>query len=470
VTAANPLLPEAWPPAESWRADDIGSRCPLTGYRWQERDDPMWSGLFDGDSYAAWSSITQVRRMSETGVAYAPKKALARTQAEAVAAVVSANGGLTRLRMASVVHLWRTVTLPQWAALSGSSRAAEWSSFEALPLFQSGLVDAGQVRAPGVGTWAPSANTGLARPGDERVWNRQVSPRLGWTQWLAVSAGFPWSSGRGAGSDRHNVLATELGLRLMEAGEVSAVLPEGLCDVGVLAGLAPGTRSTGTADMAMVRPDGARISVEVTCNAGEAEKMGAKIRKWVRALGEPNPLARAAGVVFLVAPRRPSSSAPAALRRLVMRRVAAEVADQGVPDRVARRIGVASWREWFPSDRLASREFFDLSVAVLRTTVFGTREWVRESWSCPAPAWGPDTSDQDALSSVGEQTRVVAGIPRWFRDAGPEPLLAGLLLRAAGRSSFPSRTRPDGMPGRPVGFGWGAAGPAGAPLALANRL
>jgi len=469
---ATTLVAEAWPPTAAWDAKDVGSRCAQPSHTWWNRPDPMWSTLFDQDSYAAWSSAAGLRRNVAADVALAPAKALSRTRDEAVDAVLSPRGSLTRWRMLSAAHLFRTLTLPQWAALVGSPRAVSWTSFEALPLFQAGLVDVGHLRAPGVGAWAPGVDTGLVRPADTTVWDARVAPALPWTTWLAVSGGAGWSGGRGLGSDRHNVLATELALRLMEIADVSAVLPEALCDVGVLAGLEPGARATGTADLAMVRPDGARIGVEVTCNPGDGDKLGKKIMKWVRAMSEPTPQARALGVVFLIAPRNPGTAAPGALRRSVMRAIARHLHDGFVAADVASRIGVATWREWFPQAGMVSQEFFDQSVAVWSPGALGAPgTWARQSWSGATPAWAPRPEDRHALGSVTEHTRVIAGLPRWFRESGPEPLLAALLMSAAGRASFPQRPRPGAPRDRaPVGLGWGAASPAKAPHALTNRL
>ena len=58
----------------------------------------------------------------------------------------------------------------------------------------------------------------MYRPAHTKVFDTVLSPRLTFPEWVAVTGGQPWSSA--SQFDRHNLLAAELGLRLLEYADV----------------------------------------------------------------------------------------------------------------------------------------------------------------------------------------------------------------------------------------------------------
>ena len=434
----------------------------MESLRWWERQDPYWDGLYDYNPNVAWSPIAQVRRVAEEKTAHVAKALLRRTPEEALEAIKDELAFLTHLRLMSAAHLFRTLSMEQFATIGGSRIAKRWTSYQVLPLYQAGLIDMGTVRHPAMMRWTADVDTGLVRPAKPNVWDRELAPWLPWTMWLSVTGGVPWTYGRGQGSDRHNVLTTELGLRMMEAGEIAMLLPEALCDVAGLAGLPPKTRSTGTADAAMIREDGARIAIEMTATHGDRGKMAMKINKWISALSENNDQARNLSVIFLCAAQDPTSAKPASLRRQVMKTIAACVGETYATDHVASRIGVANWREWFPGKGLLSQEFLDYSVSVYHPG----QGWSRESWADGKSPWGPTAQESEMLQGAIKQCGTLAGIPLWFRDRKPAQPLAGLLMRGAQKTSFPTKSTTTTT----VGVATGAVAAAQPPRALSNRL
>lgn len=94
------------------------------------------------------------------------------------------------------------------------------------------------------------------RPGSPEVFEELIAPHLTWPERLSVTGGPKWSN-TGL-HDRHNVLATELGLRAAEHLRLGAVLGEKYATVDLLAASGQGKEIAETyyrrADGVLIRP------------------------------------------------------------------------------------------------------------------------------------------------------------------------------------------------------------------------
>lgn len=162
----------------------------------------------------------------------------------------------------------------------------------------------------------------LLRPTKPGELLHKIERQMSYAEWLSTSAGMPFDSDRQFA--RHNVLATELGLRMAEFGNVGTALGEKLSSMAMLAytGVRDPVPTTGTAggsDLTLVRTDGLRIAVEVTASV-HGGWFSEKVERLVRILHH-RPLARTGlCVLFVVAPRRETvSQAPREVLRKVSR-------------------------------------------------------------------------------------------------------------------------------------------------------
>jgi hypothetical protein len=176
-----------------------------------------------------------------------------------------------------------------------------------------------------------------------------IEERLRPLEQVAITGGGTCAGGRT--HVRHNVLATEFGLRASEyLPGVVAVMGERHSSVDALAGSGVGLAPISTAraaDMTLVCADGRRIVIEVTATAGT--NFRSKVDHWIEAMNDPKRSFAATGltVIFVLAPKPGQQYKKAS--DAVRRRAHAAVLDAarrrdlgvGVPSRL--RIGIADW-------------------------------------------------------------------------------------------------------------------------------
>jgi hypothetical protein len=234
--------------------------------------------------------------------------------------------------------------------------------------------------------------------------------------------------------DRHNVLATELALRWAEYADIGTVLGERFSTHDLLAGTGLGRDeipSEASADFTVVRPDGMRIAVELTAHATRG--LSGKIRRWVRLLHERPFETSGLCVVFVAAPHPQllADSKGRRARTAIYKQINAARKEfpgrQG--DRVAERIGVASWREWFPAPGHVTEAF--LAMQVDRPT--GRDENVWEPCDMLDPAGRPfqPAEDFDA-TAVFDNSALLGQTPCWLREKYTPPQLWEMMLEKAG--------------------------------------
>ncbi|GAB3176027.1 hypothetical protein GCM10027059_50260 [Myceligenerans halotolerans] len=430
---------------------------PAAGFALTERLDPFWDGVWPGGSTGVWVSAGDARRQSDAGVARLPwflrgtrddGLSFMRARAAARRAMVLAGLG--------AVDQWRTMTTEQLAAMtrftSLASRANPWLRTG----FSAGVLDVGAFGTP-LPQGQDDPRRRLVRPAQSAVFDREVAPWLRFEELVSVTGGIPWDARRQF--DRHNILATELGLRVAELCDIGTVLGEKLSTLDLLLQLPPGATTprsrAQSADLTIVRRDGLRIAVEITASANR--NLRRKVERWARTLSR-NPLAASGLVVLFVVcpPPQPEGDVVRGGRsqpvlNAVLREVAA--AARRFPgtatDRVAARIAVARWQEWFPG----AREVADGVRGLLATRPTGPPSAAGDGES---RLWEAvpllDTGavpfmphERSSMTAVIDNASLLGGTPRWLRhwDSAPDLASHRLAMLAPGsRSIAGDRSRP----------------------------
>ncbi len=421
------------PPVDAWRLAELRSACGDEALAAPARFDPYWGGMWSGGSSATWVSHGLARLQHASGLGAFPDEmvadrgeALDRFMHQASKSTYTLND---RLSFLGVVHGWRTCNAQQVAAMIGNASLAKPTSKVATAAFASGLVD---LAAPSLLRRGPVFGPeSLYRPGRVEAFE-SLNERLTWAEWLSVTGGQAWTSG--GQFDRHNLLATELGLRLAEYTEVGTVLGERFSTVDLLTGSGVGRAEVRgdrrTADMVVVRGDGMRVAVEVTATV--SPYFDSKVERWARLLAESPFPATGLTVVFLVAQpvddvdaTRLRSKTYQAVMRAVRKHPGVSV------DPTALRIGVATWREWFPSAHTASEAF--LTLRAHRPVDGWSDADFLDPGSVPFAA-----ADPALMRAVFDNASMLGQTPYWLREPSRAPSLAPELLAANGLAAVPA--------------------------------
>lgn len=324
------------------------------------------------------------------------------------------------LAVLASLMMWRTASVEQVGALVGRT---EWASertmgkpgmpFVGQALFRSGLVQRGLISS------ARDRIPLLLRP-DVRSRFDDLSDRLSMAELMAVTGGIPWSSG--SQFDRHNLIGTELALRVAQwCPGAAMVLGETLSKVGLMVPGA-GAGSSRSADMTIIRKDGLKIAVEVTASTGEST--AAKIRRWADALvaDQSNSL-----VVLFVEAAHPDDERGTGgyLRNKIMRASRADI--DVVAAKVIDRMFVARWSDWFPGPGMASPDFAVLPAGALDED--GSRVDLLDPASQPA-----GSVDREAAATLLSAGHSLLGVPYAMRNpkrAGEVDQVASSIVRSA---------------------------------------
>ena len=438
------------------------SRTPMHPRRAALRADPFWASMWRTGSTGDWYSVDDFRGLAAAEFVVAPTW-LRMSPESARERVLSVRHRESVYRVIAALDQWRTMSVEQIEALTDISKFAAGEHSLLSAMWNAGLVELCLM-----GSWfqpGPRQRDGfLVRPTKPGPVLRELEDRMSYPEWLSTTAGMPFDSDRQFA--RHNVLATELGLRMAEFGNVGTVLGEKLSSMAMLAyaGVGdpvPTSGASGGSDLTLVRTDGLRIAVEVTASV-TGGWIYDKVERLVRILNH-RPLERTGlCVLFVVAPRRESASqAP----REVLRKVKQDIqkAVRAYPgkhsDPTAARIGVASWADLFPDGTSATHDLRKLPVE--RPTGPGylgdpdaENVWERAHFLDAASV--PFTpADAQMMSAVMGNAAGLRGVPHMLRTGHQRPDIAERATASAGFSDVVRAGSPRG-----------AAGPAGLPTRL----
>ncbi len=395
--------------------DELPSRNDKTLTGAHQRMDPYHGGVWGAGSQAAWLSLEDGQRMAAAGHGRISARDLAMTDNEALA--ILSTPGLSRTKMLTVlaaVLMWRTSSREQLEAITGisgrqlsRSLAAGWTL---------GLLSRGQIISL------------LQRQNMPELWRvgrksdlRQLMPLMSSQEWALVTAGQRWAVG--SQYDRHNLIATELALRVAEYCPAAAVLGEHLGSTSLMTS---GTVTSGKyADAVLVRADGGLVAVEVT--ASSSRNSMRKVASWMQLLTSTE--GRHLAVLFVDASRPDDSGAGEALSDAILKAVATTpgVYQSGATGRIL----LARWRDWFPTLHGANRTFPTLP-AVAPTGPAGDR-WQDVNVLDP---FSVDLAVRPGADVMLEQLTSLYGIPAWQR-LGPGLDLSADLLVEAGMAGHP---------------------------------
>ena len=423
-------------PSGTVKLAELPSACPTPGYGAADRADLFWAGVRSvstGQVALSWISRTSIERYRSAGV----KQVI--QLGDQAAALDRVCGRRRRLDALGAIHLWRTVSSEQIAAiidspLTGSSRSVDLRTLLAAGLVQRGTAFAGTRRGIVTDLWRPDI---LAR-------SIRFEDRLSYAEWLGVYAGQEWSWGAQAGW--HNLLATELSLRVAELTPIGTVLGE------LLAGerqLCPDNgkleRSRRSADAVWVRPDGLRIVVEATATATASLRQ--RVDRWIEALLADDERSTVVLFVDVSDPDNHQSRPDLLMRRVLLN--AATATPERVAAGIAERLCFARYRDWFPGPGLVHPSFLGLRVE--RPTGRPSARSADITGGRPRPRWEHvDLLDPYAVPFAPEDPEAALapivhagnlyGVPYWLRGPGLD--LDGVVRRLAGFPP-PARLAPE---------------------------
>lgn len=418
------------------------------------RHDPYWDELWPWNSSASWSmGYTERWHHERNGRRVNAKFLLA--EKEALRKLTANRGRSRRLAAWSVLHSYRTVSSEQLAAFTGNLSMLDPHSAVLAPSFALDLIDIGFYATPWGREPGPQRRDLLFRPSSTDVFDKLIEPTLTGPEWLTVTGGQRWTSG--GQYDRHNLLATELLLRLAEYAPIGAVLGEKYSTVDLLAGSGLGKKvrkpDNRSADGTMVRQDGLRVAFEVTANASRG--LESKVRRWAQIISE-RPLEASGLVVVFVAAGHPDRTRGKNARRAVYEtvgRVLREFPGTG-PDSPAARIGCASWTDWFPARHHISDLFLRLEADFATGSGSGASKWMPLGLLDEYAFTPWKTFDARA---VIDNAPLIAATPHWMREGDHTHLIGSPMDRAGVTVPHPAPANPKLAKGRPLGAGVGRA-------------
>lgn len=393
--------------AQSFRA----TAMPMT-----ERVDPFWDNAFHlGEQSVEWLNgpalkhyrdarpdLWKIRSSLDMQDDYALRAATAGRNRQGVVAVLSA------------LHSWRTLTAQQLACLVGDPALTSARNVVIKSLWNLGVIEIGQ-----------RALRGLGHRLDDGLWLRIghrdaikiLRPHLTWHDWMTITGGQRWEKSKPR--VRHDTYAMECALRLADHADVLTVLGEKFSTADMLggtgAGRAPLTIDS-SADFTVVRPDGMKIAVELTSSV--TPNLAAKAAKWARAIALSPFEATGLFVVFLIVGKPDDTRVAKEIRSVVRDAIATAARSYPgtVRDRVAERIGFATWSDWFPEKHVISPA--GLAMRTLLPTGRGERLW--EPVDMLNPTQRPFTpKDPTAVVQVKELASLLGQTPAWLRVEKP---------------------------------------------------
>lgn len=408
---------------------ELPSACPYAPVRSGVRLDPYWAGIWTVGSTARWRSLSTMRRREALGLAVRKAQERAWSQQEAIEQILAARRQ-RRLAHVAAVNLWRTMTTEQLAAMTGTVTLARRRSLEVDLLFAAGLVQKGRfVLDDAKGRRAP----GLLRP-DPMTRLEPFTSRLSYREWVGLTAGQPWRWG--SQFDRHNLIATELALRVAEHCGVAAVFGEALAALDVLTRSGEPALAARAADAVLVRRDGLRIALEVTAHAGVT--FAGKVSRWARTLAQDR---SGSLVVVFVDAAHPDLDGQArcslenGMRGKLVRAIARDL--DAVLARVWERMFVVSWRDWFPGPGQVLRAFPGLPVR--RPAGVGPGATTRWEGLDLLDPFGYELEPGPHEAALLVNANAVLGQPCWLRSeqSADQPDLDAAVLATHGVTELP---------------------------------
>lgn len=404
------------------RLAELASRCPDPKLSGTRRIDPFYGRLWmdtSGGIAASWRSRQSAEDEESAGIGSMTVTEKRWSREDALDLLLGSNRRRHLTVLASILH-WRTATAEQLASIVGMRSLRGRVSPSLDLLWAAGLIQKGTFVS---NHRLPSAY----RPSRTRIppeWLKCLT----YEEWVGVTSGraTEW----GSQYDRHNILATELSLRIAEWHDVVAVFGEALGSTVTMLG--DGQSRSGSqkmSDAVIVRPDGMIVAVEMTATTATAGGFQNKTDSWAAVLA--NDTHRRIAVLFVDIAQRGSAETSKALRRHVLRSATGSM-DAQLAD-VHERMFITSWRSWFPSPGEVSERFLGLR-AIRPTGAMGDpdEESKWEDVSLIDPFSLVPGDDAGAGRALRRNVSAIWGVPWWLRTERP-PDFGGILAERAWR-------------------------------------
>jgi hypothetical protein len=416
---------------------DLPTECLDDTVRIGNRIDPYWADLWPVGSTASWVDLKAATAQIAAKVGRMPSY-LTGDPAAAETKIADISKLPAHLNVLSVLDSWGAATGEQLAAFTGLSHLANGTSQTMTDLFTTELVDVG-VFSNVLFNTRNTPRGRLYRQSKSGAFQQKVSPMLTYSEWVSTTGGIDSRVGGGQ-HDRHNVITTEVALRIAEVCDVGAVVGEKLSSADLLGYTGLGLPSKGltytrAADATIIRRDGARIALEVTATFGRA--LEAKMQHWADLIASRRMDDSGLAVMFLLIdkPNGKKGASSNKLRSGIYRALREAVRNTpGVSyDRVASRIGIADYREWFPEMGKVSPCFFALEC----DTATGPPDalWERSKFLDNTDL--PFHPTGDWATAALDNMSMLRSIPHWLRAGRTPPELWRVLLKDAGLKSIP---------------------------------
>ncbi len=437
---------------------DAAPAASTKGASLAERFDPYFSPVWQdasGGAAMSWLSNEALSRLGTEG--------LVKQRAQGKHHYQSAEEALAALpfrpkwqKALGAINLFQTLTAQQLAAITDNPDVMYERSVTLDALFIAGLIQRG-----GFSLWQNRLRT------DRTPELLRIHPRahkidlshLLYQDWLGVSAGA--FKTRGHNWDRHNLLTTELCLRVAElCPTIPLVLGEALADLARYADPKHPPARERMADGVLLREDGLRILIETTVG-GVSSALTAKFDTYTSML--TNDRSDSVTVLFLSA--QSSDLYTGVSRRQTLCRIIGSVIaglHGRTREKVARHIAVADWRDWFPEPGTLHRSFRSLTATVPTGPTSDRWQPVDLADPMSTPMHPSDPSLAIDMETTLTNAANLYGIPHWQRGTvDPDPLIRYLMARAGLPETllFDPVTgdlteRPPPVPGRPHRKTW----------------
>lgn len=437
---------------------DLTGRIESDPFRAAQRADPYWEGMFATGSSDGWVSASQHRRTPADRMRWSgiPPRYVT-GQEEALKEMRTNRHRPSILAALGAVSSWRTVTREQLSCIAGSRVMGNTYPAALSAPFSAGLLAHGYVSA-GMNRLAPaSERMSMWTVGDQIDAYAQYRKSLTVAEHIAITGGQDWNSEHRF--DRHNVLTTELALRVAEFCDVATVLGEkqvSLTSLLAASGLEANQADLGRrADAGIVRRDGLVIALETTASVGEAFRR--KIAKWAQIL-QRHPTYELPLVVLVVDVSTPSQATSAAAKNTASAEIQAAIREavRDYPgtslNRTASRIGMVSWQDWFPGPHEVSASFDRLSVSFLARGTDDAEEGWRPVQLLEEQDLPYREGSAEASETISTNARLLAGTPYWLRP-GTVPRTDQYLLSQVSTGSIAELADPN-VPDRMTGPGF----------------
>jgi hypothetical protein len=382
----------------------------------------MWR-VPGNESGITWNSIKSLKQRSRHGTGRTWEFSTRYTSEEALDRMSKMPLAQRYFEPIGAVMMWRNITTEQIADLLEHKGQGEsvriWMPAYAVPGF---TLNAIQVGRPTDYARPPI----IFRPGHPM--DKRLVQMMTWQQHLGIFGSN--NDGSHGGYARHNILNTELSLRVAEQldAQVPIVLGEGLGSSKILVPeTAKRSKQFSLGDSVWIRKDGLRIIVEVS---NTASAITGKVTRWANSLATDQAGMRSLALVFVIPGQTRDPHWTNYIRDELADVIYKELGGRGYDAAyIASRVFVVGWESWFPAQHEMSDDFFSLETIPISRQLSA-------SVSLLDPFALPSDVPEALVARTINNSKYLYGVPKHMRrDVQPLDNLKEMALREAQASA-----------------------------------